>query len=489
MIEQYYAKLFRGMIDPDGSTPREQIAQIAAGKLSGELFSDFDAKTNTFGSSDWSDLFDFAVDYYNQYGQLITTDIVRSEVMNDSELKPAHKKRLIEIINQIANEDYVPSEFEFLCSKVQEHYVANYSVHIYKNGLAQAQESSSLDALEYVQRSITDLKARVSPSRNKLDESMLLWQFAEHKLAEFLDTGQVIKPIAKFGFPKWDAAFGGVFAEEVTILAGPKNSFKSGLMNRIIIHNIFQGKRVVWATKENSVTQNWNRLLAYMTGIPLTKINLGLFTDLERQVFIQAQQELISRKDQVLLVTPKDCGTILMLKQQIQRAFGDNNPDIVGLDHIGRLKPSNRIYGQSWENMQAVTEETKDFVSYFQTHVISPAHLNRKGNKSGIDETSLDDVQFDSISQIVDTMFICKPDTDRPWLPPDPGDYFGKPGILNCKVERARQAPKGMVFQLEVEPSICLARDWNEPPPTSAEAPEAIKEIRRAKMRRKNEEE
>jgi len=479
MSEQYQIKALRYLIDPDGDTKKDIATRISAGGLSGEWFGEFDVKSNTFSPSAYTDIFDFALEYFQRYNELITDDVIRNEIIGDTELRTDQKRDLIELITEICDEPYKPQEFEYVRSKIQDEYVLNYSIHIYKAALKKSSETDDpIGSLDYVQRNITDLKARVNPSKNKLDSSMQLWQLAEIKQAEFDKEGTIIKPTATFGFPKWDMVFGGLFAEEVTVLAGPKNSFKSGLMNRIIIHNIFSGKRVVWATRENSIQQNWNRLMAFMTGIPLTKINTNNLDDLEKSVLRASMQELVDRKDNVLIIPPTECQTIDMLKSRIQLHFGNENPELIGLDHIGRLQPSRRTSAAKWEKMDAIAEETKDMVSFFQCPLITPAHLNRKGNKG--ESADLDDVQFDSISQIVDNMFICKPDLERPWEPPEPGEFYGKPGILNCTVARARNQPKGIVLQLEVETSVCMARDYD----LRGDRPEELEKIRREKLKK-----
>lgn len=484
MIErELFIKALRYLIDPDGSTGKEVAAQIQAGALNAEYFSDFSVKENEFVPSEYTILFEVCLDRFERYREVITDDILRGEIVRNKDLTPLEQKAFIDLVKEVCLEDYKPTEFPFIREEIEKAYVSNYTIYTCKKAILQSEENDDpLGSLTYIQRSITDLKSRLTKTKSKTDSTMWLWQLAEEKLKQYNETGSSVSATAEFGFPSWDKRFGGLYPEELTIFAGPKNSFKSGLQNRIVIHNLMIDKKVVWATKENSITQNWNRLLAFMTGIPLSVINAEVFDDRQRKTFVEAMETMRSLKDtKLLIVPPRECHTIQMLQNTILLNFGDDAPDLIAVDHIGRLKPSGRAYGQSWENVAAVVEETKDMLSFFGCPGISPAHLNRGGHK---DESSdLNHMQFDSISQIADNIFMCKPDGDKPWKPPVDELSLGEPGVLNCTMTRARNHPKNIVLQLEVEPSVGMAEDYIgstfHTPPEIAEAVAAEKKEHR----------
>jgi len=457
-LNEFYVKLLRYVIDTDGDTNKSIISQIVGGSFKSVYLSEFDVKQNCFYPTAHADVFDFAVAYFIRYNEIITDDVISNEIMN-SPLTSEERKELIDIVIQVSETSFHESEYEYIRSQIIDNYVTNKSVNIYKTGMQQAEESENpLGALDYVTQSIMALKADVVPSRNSLDKTMTLQQLASIKGEEYLSTGAFTSPCASYGWETWDQAYGGLFPEEVTVLAGPKNSFKSGLLQKILMHNMFLGKPVVWATRENSITQNWNRLIAYYTGIALSKINTNVLDDEERKIVLASIEYFKTTTDlKILMVPPTECLTFDMLKMKIQMHFGGENPAFVAMDHIQRMQPK-RNYGQKWENIQAVVEESKDFASFFQTAVLTPAHLNRAGGDAS--DANLTHMQFDSISQIVDNIFMCKPDPDLMWQPPLVGEYVGKPGVLLCTAVRMRNSPKDQVHALEVEPSVGMANEY-----------------------------
>lgn len=476
MVDDVRRIILRYMVDVDGETDTGSASDIVNGELiQTDFFFEYDPKSNDFYNTAYSSIFDAAQDYYRTFGTPITDSLLEQQV-HGTDLQAKDKHTFLEAIRSVRKTPLKPSEYAYHRQALIEGYQKQRALSVLQKTIAMTKDNP-VKAMAYASREFTELTHRTDVLLDPAHMSMDLAQFAKFKKKQMLETGRFSHPCGEYGFPSLDRTIGGLFPSEITVLAGSYNTGKSFLLQELALHNAFNGVPTVWASLENSDNQTILRLLAHRTRISLMKINNNDLTEDERAMLVAALEEMENWKDSTLLIVPaQKARNPLVLKNEILRW----NPDtkVCCVDYINRMESYAYRGTEPHVRVQYVLQELKSHIGQeVGAAVVTPAQLNREGSKDP--SKGLSTMQFNSINQDADNVFILYHDTERQWTAPPAGSYYSEPGEVFMRLDRARNAPKDLLFKLEVEFTRSLITECENHPVSNrkdigAEKPEEM---------------
>jgi len=176
----------------------------------------------------------------------------------------------------------------------------------------------------------------------------------------------------KTGFVEYDDYIGGLYNNELVIIAGLSGVGKSA-MSLSIVNNVSikQGKSAAIFSLEMSTHEIICRLLCQLTGISFRKIYNGKMTEQEWKLYTEAMDKIASSNiyfdDGVGMTIPE-------IRSKI-RKLADKNLDLVVIDQLEQIRgydtlPPNIRYNN-------LTYEIKDIAKEFEVPIILNHQLNR----------------------------------------------------------------------------------------------------------------
>lgn len=129
------------------------------------------------------------------------------------------------------------------------------------------------------------------------------------------------------GFDKFDMMTGGQRPGEITIIAGRPSDGKSTLTTQIAYNMATEGRRVLIFPTELSASVVYDKMMALITGIDLTKFRDGSFTSAEIKEIETAQPEL----EKLPLFV---CEDFSLNTKEIEKRVKQIQPEVVILDYI-----------------------------------------------------------------------------------------------------------------------------------------------------------
>lgn len=445
-MEQHYYKLLRYLIDTDGSIDCEGARRIVTRGLKSTCLYSYDAKKHEFLSNEFSTIFDFALEYFSIYDSLITDDILFKEITDDNSAVSV-KQALIDVVAAVRETEVKITEFDYLYEQIINESSKNRLLQVFSKTVERF-DNGTIEAIEYLQKQTTLISNDTSRNDDPSQNSQSIKAFTQFHIEEFKKDKKFSRPVGQYGLPSLDSMTGGLFAGELTLIAGPPNSGKSFLAQHIALHNSFNVEhKLVYASTENTDEQVWKRLICYITHIPLKKLNLNALTPTEEELVIAAADELMTFGSDILIVPANRCRNPLMLKNEIESHFGRNQHPLIVVDHMNLMKPVHA--SGDWRDMESVCTDLKNIALYFDTAVISPTHMNRKGTKNA--EAGITEVQYQSLVQIADNIYSLTEDAEYPCIPPEAGEWTGTPGKLHLRLGRSRNSAKDSHIELEAD--------------------------------------
>lgn len=152
-----------------------------------------------------------------------------------------------------------------------------------------------------------------------------------------LAASQAIDQIGKhefceFGIPNLDSRIGGIFQDELGVLAGYQGSGKSALKIHIMRHNADKGKVVLDCSLEMSAAQIWMRIACGDLQLDLNQVRSGKVSVETEGAVIRKAAELADEYEGRIVIyespmSPADVLSATMLEQ----------PDLVLIDHLRLL--------------------------------------------------------------------------------------------------------------------------------------------------------
>lgn len=417
------------------------------------LFNNPSVQEKKFVATPESFLFDIANDYFTHYAQRITDSILIDCVSKELESAVAIAKH-IEIVTDLRKLDVVQSEFEFIFEGLTEELNKN-KVLVSAVKISEIAKTDPTKAIEYGQKEFSILLTGLNSAHAKKAPKTLP-DFITYYLDNFKHKNEFISPVAEYGFSSLDKMSGGLFPGELTlIMAGPSVG-KSYIVQEMAYHNgINLRKPTVYATNEITADQLWVRICAANTGIPINKFIRNACTKDEVDFFVSAMEELRDRgNDKFVILDSENCRTVSRLQASIISVLGNISPDIIVYDHLNNAVSEGNSRADSVER---VAHELKNLAGFFNSAVVSPTHTNRGGNNNS--ELTISHVQYQSLTQIADTIYSVVVDPANEPQPPAPGEFSGTSGILIMNTIRGRSLPIGYKVYLRIDPSLAAVTE------------------------------
>lgn len=442
-------RVLRYTIDVDGAIKEPPIRQLIANTITPDYFYSYRADKNIMVRSAEAELYEYALEYFKIYNSLVTESAMRTIIM-EADIEHQARKTLCSTLDEVKYAKVQEDEFKFHLDKLVEEYVANKTIQIFADTV-ERQKVNPFQAVAYTQKELADLITRTESVENPRDMTMEIQNFIKWKRHEALESGQFVTPKAYFGIPSVDRVVGGLFAGETTLLAGPESSGKSWIAQIIAYHNALERKlKVVYANRENLDQQVWQRMVASNTGVSLIKLSRGMLDEEDKKI-IHERMAIFENDPSIscLLVPPSRCETVPQLRAQIEGHYGNEKPDLIVLDYLDEMQPT-KNHSDEWHNIMHIMSDLKRLAIHFECPLVSPTQLNRTGA-----------IQYHSLMQKSDNVFIMKPDPANPIKEPEEGKWFSTPGRIDFKLARARNTTKNVQFCLQIDPSRGMVADMS----------------------------
>lgn len=461
-------RLLRYLLDVDGAMNLSAALDIVNGGLiQQDFFYDYDARTGQFADTPYAALFEYMADYTRSFEQPITAHVLEQLII-EQEIPANIKHAETEALRHLRKLKALDSEYVYHKEQLVRNYQKLRGLEIAHSATVRLKSDPS-DAMDYAIRAYHELQTRTDLTKDPLKSAMELPAFARIMTARMKETGTVVQPVGQYGLPGIDYRMGGLFPGELTLIAGSFNSGKSQLVQKTMLHNGLRGVPTVWASLENNEHQTWTRLMTVQTGISGMKITSGNLTEEERELLVLAGEELAELTETTLLIVPYDkCKNPVLLRNTIE-AWGQI-PKVVGVDYLNLMESYSYRSGEPWQKIKAVTMELKQQIGlHFNAAVVSPTQLNREGGKDP--SKGLTTLQFNSLNQDADNIWVLWPDPDKIWESPAEGEWYSEPGEMFFELQRARNTAKGQRYKLRVEFTRGVIEECEHISSRSTEAP------------------
>ena len=189
------------------------------------------------------------------------------------------------------------------------------------------------------------------------------------KIFEQIDSGAKINKV-KTGIPIIDKCTNGIAPGELVAIGAKSGVGKSALSVRIAINMFKEGKKVLIVSREMSKQQVAERILLAHSGISKEAYENRDFSDKD-WIRIVETIEAFSTKD---IIIDDKISTIQEIKQAIRRY----KPDVLIVDYIQLLTPSNTKDSRE-RQVAEISRELKKMTSDFEMIVIQLTQLAEKG--------------------------------------------------------------------------------------------------------------
>lgn len=277
------------------------------------------------------DVFQFIVEYYGEYAEVPSIDVVHRYYPNYE--YESHEDPMMYMIDEIRER----RKYNLLVDGVNK-IAKSLDGRDTEQALAQWQKLGTMVLME----------TSVSKDRDfteTMDERLEAYEKAK-------------KHLGMTGIPyPWLAlneTTGGILDEELISIIGFQSVGKSWILLTILFHAWMSGKKVVLFTREMSVEQMQRRLDAIYFGLPYDDFKLGrLGTNLEEHY--KKHLHDLKGKPPFIISSDEDGGTGI---NTIKAKLEEYQPDIFGIDGA-YLLGDDRGAESGWERMMHITQDCK----------------------------------------------------------------------------------------------------------------------------------
>lgn len=442
-MNQNNIKLLSYLIDFNGKLKSEYARRIVNNStITSEFFREYSIKDDAFRSTGQSVLYDFVQEYYEQYQAPPTIEVITSELLCNRGLGLVRKEEIRELLTLINQNPPNYANYEYVVDSVIEQYISNKVMSVVQTTVHTIKEDA-VAGVEYAMRELSGIRNLQREKELPIDKSLSLSQFAEFLETEFNKTGSIVGELIPYPYPEFNNILGGMVPGELIVIAGLEGTGKS-FMGRDIAYEVAFGhnKRVVFADREMQHHQSGVRFLSRMTGIPARKLRNSRYQSKEeRRVIKEALKEFKSyteEEDNILFLPPKRCENTRMIQREVDLHWGGKPPEFLVADYLTEFLPSRKVEG--WESVRQITHDLRQFGLTNNCPVVTMSQLNEKG-----------DLQYRTIRHIADTIITIREHPEFPYEKPGPGEFIGKPGIIECNIRKARNEAGSATLYLEVE--------------------------------------
>ena len=249
------------------------------------------------------------------------------------------------------------------------------------------------------------------------------------------------------GFSDLDELLGGVQRSDLVILAARPSVGKSTLALNMAMHNAKAGRTCAIFSLEMTADQLAMRALASETGIDSHRIRLGLYTQSQEVLMINAIGEL---SDLPIYIDDTPYQGMVEIRGKARRLDLDRGVDLIMVDYLQLVQGQHR--GGPVNRVNEITEisrSLKVMAGELNTAVIACSQMSRMVENRPSHRPQLSDLRDSgSIEQDADVVaFIHREDlytTEEEWAQTHPGQEYPR-NIAEIIVAKNRKGPTGSI--------------------------------------------
>lgn len=186
-------------------------------------------------------------------------------------------------------------------------------------------------------------------------------------------------PIIPTGLKSYDSVFGGLPDCGVVVLAATSSSGKSMMANQLSLNMQDTGRDVLKVSLEMPIEQEMTRILANITGIPLSKIKNKKLNKDDIARIKKAYKKFVLKakkiKNRLSIISPQDD----MSMRQVLMQAKPYNYDVIVIDYISLLEEEPGV--EMWKHLSNIARQAKQFTMSNKCLIVLLAQLDEDSNK------------------------------------------------------------------------------------------------------------
>ncbi|HCI55858.1 MAG TPA: hypothetical protein DFI01_08030 [Bacteroidales bacterium] len=259
------------------------------------------------------------------------------------------------------------------------HYLSLVIVDIKKTKLKQIgtkvnQIKNVNETIKAIKQEIDNIETRYRPDKTK-DISEICSEYMKN--IEDILNGKNIKAL-KTGL-KFENCFHGYHPGDYFIFAARPKMGKTALILNVAVSLLQQGKSVMFISNEMDETAIMNRIVSIISGVSLSTIYDGMFTDSELKSITKAIDEIEKMKLHLYCLKFQNVGQIRTEAKSINLT---GNLDMIIIDYLQLFQATDYNRRKSrYDEVSAISWETKMLANELKVPVIAVSQLNRELEK------------------------------------------------------------------------------------------------------------
>jgi replicative DNA helicase len=337
-----------------------------------------------------------SVEYYHRHKQVPSYDVIRNILAeSDKDLNP---------LIRVAQSETTDNDIGFIIDKIKERY----NRKLFEDFIEEYSADKSIEDINKSLRKVVVTADRVN--RQEVYSEGLLKDSVKERIDEYQYT--VENPTrhmgVKFGYKDLDNYTWGLKKSEMLVIAGASSSGKSLLMLNMAINawkgsnspesgivGRSDGRNVVYVSLEMTKPQLEKRVDANLAQVDYKNITRGTMTPEEKSRWgrvLKFQSEY--DKNFYILDIPRG-SSVAEMEAKFETISELYNPEIIYIDYLQLMEPSNNKTGVDWQDVGKVSEELHEFCRKKEIPVVTAAQRKaggKKGQKNYVDNVDLEDL-------------------------------------------------------------------------------------------------
>lgn len=314
--------------------------------------------------------------------------------------------RYLQIYDEVLQEQISLEDFSFRLNELKSRYnynlqneVANEIFKIHKAPILESEKIEKTN--KKIKEAIVAIDAIY---KTQIYEEGSLKQTAKERLAKYEQVEKDPESARGIltGFKEFDRRTNGMHEGELLIVAGATGTGKSVLMHNIGVNAYLgsnnptesieiktDGRNVLYFSLEMPKTTMERRIDACLAGLYYNHLRDGKLTEDDKRKYIRSLTFQEKYEKQFYIIDMPKGATVREIELKYNEVCDHHfKPDIVIVDYMGIMSPSNKSDGQDWLDLGHISAELHEFARVYKTVVITGSQVNRP--KDGKNEHSTD---------------------------------------------------------------------------------------------------
>lgn len=294
-------------------------------------------------------------------------------------------------------------------------------------------DADQLIELSRLHSDISRLYLDVSTSADVMDMSRAANQVTAELLGRADDPQTYRDSLIKFPFGPMNDSFVGLRPRELALFFGYTGDMKSLTLEYTTYQNALAGKRVAHFTLENGIEITTARLLAFISGLPLSRLQHGGVMPRDRDALLQARDKLA---DMSILLDQSSSPSDRTVEAIFTKARS-YNADLVVIDQASWIATPDIKYRTLWEVQAEVVRRVMQHTRELGVVTVMAAQANRESQRTR---------QGTELMHIAGSDEITKTATVVASL-----NFDKQSELLEVRVVKNRNNSSNLAFQMRVE--------------------------------------